>query len=231
MDCLPGGSIEIVEDWAHGRPQTRVDQDIEMLREMMERQIERPVLRVWTNNQCLVTTSRHAKSEKFEIASAILSKAGWPVAVRRTGGMTVPNAPGILNVSLFHQTSSLRPRDGYGPLAEALAEACRGLGISVDFGEVAGAMCNGAFDLSVQGRKVAGVAGLSRRRGLAYWLVHASVLIDCDLTASIAALTQFETLIGCGREYEQSQHANLTEFAHIQSSLNQAPDLAFELAH
>jgi lipoate-protein ligase A len=212
VDALASGPIEVIEDLSSEGPQAKVNRDMEILGDIMARDAMRPLLRVWTNRQCLVTTFRHTRAASFGVAASLLSDAGWPVVLRRTGGKTVPNAAGILNVSLFHRTSRMSPQDGYAPLVSAIADACNQFGVAVAVGEVQGSMCNGAYDLAVHGRKIAGAAGFSRRRGGVYWLVHASVLLDCDLPAALAALSRFESALGCGRTYADGEHANLSEF-------------------
>jgi lipoate-protein ligase A len=79
-------------------------------------------------------------------------------------------------------------------------------------GHVREAMCSGAYDLSVGGLKFAGTAGFARRRESVYWLVHASLFVECDLAESLAALTKFERAIGCPRTYRDNKHANLADF-------------------
>jgi hypothetical protein len=85
--------------------------------------------------------------------------AGWPVVLRKSGGGACPVAPGTVQVSMvdpiLHQTTI---NGRYAVLAELLQATLRRCRVIAHTGLVAGAYCPGAYDLSVAGRKIAGMS-------------------------------------------------------------------------
>lgn len=211
-NSIAQGRIEVFEDFRARPPQENIDEDVVTLVRLASENVARPRIRLWTNDRCLVAPRRLIARPEFKAASAALAEAGWPVAVRRSGGAAVPNGPGILNVSLFHQTSTINPRSGYEPLTAVIGEACERLGIDIAIGEVSGAICSGAYDISVHGRKIAGCSAYRRQQKSVHWLVHAIVLIDCEIEESVSAISRFETLMGNSGNLTRVRHANLSEF-------------------
>lgn len=141
--------------------------------------------------------ARVASLPGFDAAAEAAAARGWPVHVRATGGAPVPQFPGMLNLALAYRLEPDRSwslDDGYRHLAGVLTTALADLGLAAEVGEIADAFCPGRYDLSLGGRKIAGLAQRRRRTADAGQgiLAHACLLVDGDLTAPFAALAAFE---------------------------------------
>jgi len=187
-----------------------------------------PLVRLWTNQQCLVTTRRLARHPDFAAAADISEKGGWPVHVRASGGTTVVHRPGILNVSLaMHAPPGATDiKHAYQPLVALIVRACRRLGLDPTTGACRGSYCDGAFNLGIDGRKFTGTAAIVRRAGGGIvWLSHAVITVDGDPAADIAAITRFERALGLDVSYDARVHTTLQR-EYARSSARQAGSAA-----
>ena len=213
VQSIRNQSSHVIEDMSGGSLQAKIDEDFRRLAEPTSGITPLPVLRIWTNSQGLVTTRRLARRNDFARTASFFGESGWPVGVRRTGGATMALGPGALNISLFHRTCTLKPDHGFQPLVRLLTRALQHLGIDPVTGTIPGAICSGSYDLSVRGRKIGGLAAYARRRVETYWLVHATVFVNCDLDSFVGRVSEFERMLGHKPRYRRAQHANLVEFA------------------
>jgi len=103
----------------------------------------------------------------------------------------------MLNLALAYRLDGDQPwslDDGYRHLARILIDALGQLGLKATTGEIADAFCPGRYDLSLGGRKIAGLAQRRRRAldGGQAILAHACLLVDGDIAAPFTALAEFE---------------------------------------
>jgi lipoate-protein ligase A len=171
---------------------------------LLRSQDSEPLLRLWINEQCLVTTRRLSARDEFTAAARASSARGWPVLVRESGGTTVAHGPDVLNVSLAFVASTHERgiEAAFLRLRQLLIPALRKLGVDADMGEVPGSYCDGRFNVRVAGRKVAGTAcrirSVAGRTGV---LAHASLLVDGDPSVGMAAVGAFERRLGLHASY------------------------------
>jgi octanoyl-[GcvH]:protein N-octanoyltransferase len=164
--------------------------------------------------------SRIAALPGFAEAATRSAAQGWPVIVRATGGAPVPQFPGMLNVALAYHLPAERPwslDDGYRHLAHVLTGALARLDLSAKIGEIADAFCPGRYDLSLGGRKIAGLAQRRRRAvdGGQAILAHACLLVEGDFTGPFSALADFEDAFMPGRKWRVASATTLG--AHLNS--------------
>jgi lipoate-protein ligase A len=200
-------------------PEAAVRRDAELLEAVRDGRAP-ATARVWENERCLVAARSDARLPRFEAARADLARAGWPVVVRESGGTAVPHAPGILLVSLAFRPPERAPftiESAYDALCRPLEAALARLGVEAARGEVAGAFCDGRFDLAVGGRKIAGTAQRWRARPGASApergavLAHALLLVDVDLDEAAAAVNRFYRAAGGARRCDPAAAIDLRE--------------------
>lgn len=106
---------------------------------------------------------------KLNMGLRFLQAAGYRPVLRPSGGLAVVSEGGILNFSLM-----LRPKanierleidDAYQLMADLINLTLAPFGEQVSTGEVSTSYCPGTYDLSLHGRKIAGIA--QRRIGRA----------------------------------------------------------------
>lgn len=165
---------------------------------------------MWIGHRALVMPRRMARSPRFAPAAALSAAAGWPVVLRQTGGGIVPQGPGMLNLALAW-TEPARPAasiaSGYAKICDPIRTVLGGTCASVST-----AFCDGAFNVVVDGRKVAGTA--QRRRstaGRTSVLAHAAILVDEDIDAGVAATNAFREMLGDEPSIRSAAHINAVE--------------------
>ncbi len=154
-----------------------------------------PQLRLWTHGRALVAGSRDGRLPDFERARSAYCQQGWEMHLRTSGGGLVVLDEGVLNVSLAWRQEALPSLEaGYATMRQVLSVALGRLGVdAVASGEVAGSLCPGRSDLSIDNRKL---AGISQRRRRQFLLVHAFVLVSGRADDRITTGRSFYQLAG-----------------------------------
>ena len=109
--------------------------------------------------------------------------------------------PGVLNVSLQIGWSDCAswngPAASYEALLTLLEKACGNIGVVTSAGRAISAYCDGSSNLLFEGKKVAGISAVIRRaENKIGQLVHASITVQGDVAADIAAVSAFERVLG-----------------------------------
>jgi octanoyl-[GcvH]:protein N-octanoyltransferase len=209
---------EIRDEGPAGSPAASVARDAELLEAV--RRGAPPVARVWENARCLVAARSDARLPRFAEAAEAMARAGWPVCVRESGGTTIPQGPGILSLTLVFRPPPGAPftiEAGYDAVCRPIERALAALGLASARGAVGAAFCDGRFDLSIGGRKIAGTAqrwravpgGPNPERGAV--LLHAVLLADPDRSEGIGAVNRFYERAGSERHADPAASITLRE--------------------
>ncbi|HCF0145223.1 lipoate--protein ligase family protein, partial [Pseudomonas aeruginosa] len=114
-------------------------------------------------DRALVMPRRMERLEGFAPASAAVAERGWPVLLRDTGGEPVPQSPGVLNIALSYalgpgDNEQTRIETAYLRLCQPICDWLRERGLDAGVGAVAGSFCDGRYNVTLDGRKLAGTA-------------------------------------------------------------------------
>lgn len=183
-----------------------------------------PAACIWDAPQGLVVPRTYLRSPAFDDVSRAFGAQGWPISVRHSGGGVVPQGPGILNISLAYAVEG-RPLDhsdaAYQRLCDLMSDTIADFGIRSHTQAVEGSFCDGRFNLAVgtgpEARKIAGTAQLWRRLPhpdhghLQTVLVHALLLVACDVQAVTGQANALEHALGNPRRYLPQRAASLHE--------------------
>ena len=150
--------------------------------------------RLWLHGPGLVPGLRDMRLPGAEAALAHFRAQGYAVHLRSSGGRLVVLDQGVLNVAITCAGERLPGvEQGFGLMADVLGRALAALGLASEVGEVEGSICAGRYDLSVGGRKV---AGLSQRRRRNFALIHAFLLVEGSGEERERIATAFYALAG-----------------------------------
>lgn len=130
---------------------------------------DQPIIHFWQLPPTLILGMKDSRVTYFDQALKTVQKKNYHLLLRNAGGLGVISDAGILNVSLIlpkNTLSSLSIDDGYQAMVDWLERTLFGkLGLTV--GEVADSYCPGKYDLSINGKKVAGIAQRRVKDGVA----------------------------------------------------------------
>lgn len=130
-----------------------------LLQDVDKGQLE--ILRLWRHKPTIVLSPRETRLPYYETGLAYLNEQGYETTVRDSGGLAVVLDKGILNLSLLfpNTDSSLHIGNGFERMAEFIQTVLTHYGVQADIGKVDGSYCPGSFDMSISGRKIAGISG------------------------------------------------------------------------
>lgn len=174
---------------------------------------------IWQTPAGIVVPRSHAHYDKFEPAIASSKARGWSVFLRDTGGGAVVQGPDVINFSMsFISGPDVGDRIGsaYRLLCQPLMAMLRSRGIEGAYRAVSGSMCDGAYNVVVANRKLAGTAqrwkGLGRDHPQEYAvLAHFAMFVNLDLSAAADAINAFYADMGVASGVQAQTHINWRE--------------------
>lgn len=174
---------------------------------------------IWQTPAGIVVPRSHAHYDNFEPAIASSKARGWSVFLRDTGGGAVVQGPDVINLSMsFISGPDVDDRIGsaYRLLCQPLMAMLRSRGIEGTYRAVSGSMCDGAYNVVVANRKLAGTAqrwkGLGRNRPQEYAvLAHFAMFVNLDLSAAAEAINALYADMGVASDVQARTHINYQE--------------------
>nr|WP_096203000.1 lipoate--protein ligase family protein [Bacillus sp. FJAT-45350] len=127
-----------------------------------------PVLRSWVHHQTVVLGIQDSRLPFVQDGINFLQSAGYKVIVRNSGGLAVVLDDGILNLSLIlKEEKKLSINHGYELMFELIQALLSEENVTIEAREIVGSYCPGSFDLSIDGKKFAGISQRRIRGGVA----------------------------------------------------------------
>ena len=180
------------------------------------RRTDRLACIVWTTDRCLVVPNSMTRRPGFVEAQRRLDQRGFPVVVRASGGGVVPQGPGILNVTVKvpiarHERS---PTADYGWLCAPLCDLVGAYGLDARRGHVPASFCDGADNVVVADRKLAGTA---QHRGTTSALLHMVLLVNPELSPALDAIRYLRRYLGDTTPLDDNAHVSLASLTEALS--------------
>lgn len=137
------------------------------------------ICHIWRHPRAFVMGVRDSRLPNALESEQQLRDLGYDTATRHSGGAAVPLDPGVVNLSLIlplgDQPNHQNFHQDFEIMVLLIREALKDTGYTVDTGEIAGAFCPGAFDLSIDGRKFCGIA---QRRQNKSFIIQAFIIAE-----------------------------------------------------
>lgn len=125
-----------------------------------------PVIRTWIHAPTIVLGIQDGRLPFLEQGVAFLEEKGYQSIVRNSGGLAVVLDDGILNLSLIlPEGKGIDINRGYEAMWNLIQLMLSGFDVQVDAREIVGSYCPGSFDLSIGGKKFAGISQRRLRGG------------------------------------------------------------------
>ncbi|RKL67952.1 octanoyltransferase [Salipaludibacillus neizhouensis] len=129
---------------------------------------ETGIARTWVHNKTIVLGIQDSRLPFINEGIAFLKKLGYEVIVRNSGGLAVVLDPEVFNLSLiFKEDRELTIDRGYDLMVAFTRALLHEVADEILDGEIKESYCPGRYDLSIGGRKFAGISQRRLRGGVA----------------------------------------------------------------
>lgn len=140
-----------------------------------------PAMRLWVHDPVIVLGIADSRLPQLGKAHDFAKRHAHDVIVRNSGGLAVVLDRNVLNISLIMPGSKhLSIHEGYNLMVEFIRHMLGDLTEDIEAYEIVGSYCPGEYDLSIGGRKFAGISQRRVKEGVA-------VQIYLDATGDSAA--------------------------------------------
>lgn len=128
-----------------------------------------PVLRSWVHHNTVVLGIQDTRLPHLEEGVSFLQAQGYHTIVRNSGGLAVVLDQDVLNLSLIFPDSEkgIDINRGYDAMVELVSYILKDFSVSFEAREIIGSYCPGSYDLSIGGKKFAGISQRRLRGGIA----------------------------------------------------------------
>jgi lipoate-protein ligase A len=171
-----------------------------------------PALLIWRSQRALLVTWQDTHLPRFHESLDQMTVFGWPVVLRRSGGGACPVDLGTVQVATVEPALRGTTMDTkYDALTSIVQSSLHSIGIVARTGPVADAYCPGAYDLAVEGKKIAGVSQhwFRNQRGIRCIVTAASINVEEAPDACADAVNRFYSNAGSGTHCQATCLTNL----------------------
>jgi octanoyl-[GcvH]:protein N-octanoyltransferase len=128
-----------------------------------------PTARTWVHHHTIVLGIQDSKLPALKEGLTYLEEQGYQYIVRNSGGLAVVLDEGVLNITLvFPETErKIDINSGYDAMWNLIKEMFADFSVSIEAREIVGSYCPGSYDLSIDGKKFAGISQRRLRNGVA----------------------------------------------------------------
>ncbi len=137
--------------------------------QLVGQQMSQPTVRTWVHDRTVVLGIQDHRLPHIEEATTMLEQAGYQSIVRNSGGLAVVLDEGVLNISIIlsEQRSAIDIPEGYELMLAFVQMLFPEVADRIKAYEIVGSYCPGSYDLSIDGRKFAGISQRRLRQGIA----------------------------------------------------------------
>lgn len=125
--------------------------------------------RTWVHHQTIVLGIQDTKLPFLEDGLQFLRDQGYQAIVRNSGGLAVVLDKDVLNISLIFPESEkgIDIDRGYDAMLDLIKHMLKDYDAKIEAREIIGSYCPGSYDLSINGKKFAGISQRRLRGGVA----------------------------------------------------------------
>lgn len=125
--------------------------------------------RTWVHHDTIVLGIQDTKLPYLQAGIDYLHSRGYQVIVRNSGGLAVVLDEGVLNISLIlpETEKGIDINRGYDTMWMLIQKMFADFPLKIDAGEIVGSYCPGSYDLSIDGKKFAGISQRRLKKGVA----------------------------------------------------------------
>jgi len=173
--------------------------------------------RTWVHHNTVVLGIQDTKLPFLQEGIHFLKQQGFQPIVRNSGGLAVVLDEGVLNISLIlpEEEKGIDINRGYDTMWALVRNMFTDFPHEIEAREIIGSYCPGSYDLSIGGRKFAGISQRRLRRGVAvqiYLCVNGSGSVRAELVRNFYELA---------KKGEQTKFSYPEITPHVMASLSE----------
>ncbi|WP_349408876.1 lipoate--protein ligase family protein [Pseudalkalibacillus sp. SCS-8] len=128
-----------------------------------------PTVRAWVHHKTIVLGIQDTRLPALNEGIKHLEDQGYEVIVRNSGGLAVVLDEGVLNLSLVlsEKENKIEIDQGYDAMVYMMERILEPYGLTFEAKEISASYCPGKYDLSIDGKKFAGISQRRLRGGIA----------------------------------------------------------------
>lgn len=128
-----------------------------------------PTIRTWVHDDTVVLGIQDHRLPFVQEGMELLKKQGYHSIVRNSGGLAVVLDSGVLNISIIlsEQPEAIPIDRGYDVMVAFIKLLFPEVADKIEAYEIVGSYCPGSYDLSIEGKKFAGISQRRLRQGIA----------------------------------------------------------------
>ncbi|WML55328.1 biotin/lipoate A/B protein ligase family protein [Neobacillus sp. PS3-12] len=125
--------------------------------------------RTWVHHNTIVLGIQDTKLPNLETGIQFLNEQNFQVIVRNSGGLAVVLDEGVLNISLIlpKLEKGIDINRGYDTMWQLIQNMFTDYPQQIEAREIVGSYCPGSYDLSIHGKKFAGISQRRLKKGVA----------------------------------------------------------------
>lgn len=125
--------------------------------------------RAWVHHQTVVLGIQDTKLPHLQKGLKFLEEQGFNFIVRNSGGLAVVLDEGVLNLTLIfpEKEKGIDINRGYEAMLQLVRQMFHDFPHEIEAREIQGSYCPGSYDLSIDGKKFAGISQRRLRSGVA----------------------------------------------------------------
>lgn len=125
--------------------------------------------RTWVHHNTVVLGIQDTKLPFLDEGVKFLKEMGYQTIVRNSGGLAVVLDEGVLNISLIFPEAEkgIDINRGYETMWTVIQRMFADFPVQIEAREIFGSYCPGSYDLSISGKKFAGISQRRLRKGVA----------------------------------------------------------------
>jgi octanoyl-[GcvH]:protein N-octanoyltransferase len=160
--------------------------------------------RTWVHHHTIVLGIQDTKLPFLQAGRDFLAEQGYQSIVRNSGGLAVVLDEGVLNISLIlpEKEKGIDINRGYDTMWLLVRNMFADFDHQIEAGEIVGSYCPGSYDLSINGKKFAGISQRRLKKGVA---VQIYLCVNGSGSKRAALIKQF---------YDIAKQAEQTKFAY-----------------
>ncbi|MDO4814505.1 MAG: lipoate--protein ligase family protein [Gemella sp.] len=128
------------------------------------------IFHIWPMTKCVILGKLDRQLPELDKATDYLRSQGYEIVVRNQGGLAVVADEGVLNFSFVipnTQDEKISMSDAYLMMVDFVREMFSDFYGRIDYFELEDSYCPGTYDLSIAGKKFAGIAQRRMKDGIA----------------------------------------------------------------